>query len=42
MTNLGFEAKNQTIFQMICDLEADGVSAVNFQDFLLMMTVRTA
>jgi centrin-1 len=42
MTNLGFEAKNQTIYQMICDLEADGVSAVNFQDFLLMMTVRTA
>jgi centrin-1 len=27
---------------MICDLEADGISTVNFQDFLLMMTVRTA
>lgn len=42
MINSGFEVKNQTIYQMISDLEADGISSVNFSDFLLMMTVRVA
>ena len=27
---------------MISDLEADGITSVNFSDFLLMMTVRVA
>ena len=31
MSNLGFQAKNQTIYQMICDLEADGSGNINFE-----------
>ena len=40
MTNFGFQAKNQTIYQMVCDLEADGSGNVGFEDFLTMMTAR--
>eukprot|EP01015_Nassula_variabilis_P024256 TRINITY_DN4617_c0_g1_i5.p1 TRINITY_DN4617_c0_g1~~TRINITY_DN4617_c0_g1_i5.p1 ORF type:complete len:209 (-),score=88.32 TRINITY_DN4617_c0_g1_i5:103-729(-) len=40
MTSLGFEAKNQTIYQMISDLDADGSGAIDFQEFLDMMTAR--
>ena len=40
MVSLGFEAKNQTIYQMISDLDADGNGAIEFRDFLDMMTAR--
>jgi centrin-1 len=30
MTSLGFEAKNQTISQMISDLDADGSGQIDF------------
>ncbi len=40
MTSLGFEAKNQTIYQMIADLDADGSGAIDFDEFLELMTAR--
>ncbi len=40
MTSLGFEAKNQTIYQMISDLDEDGSGAIDFEEFLDMMTAR--
>lgn len=40
MTSLGFEAKNQTIYQMISDLDADGSGTIEFPEFLNMMTAR--
>jgi Ca2+-binding EF-hand superfamily protein len=30
MTSLGFESKNQTIYQMISDLDADGSGQIDF------------
>ena len=38
MTSLGFEAKNQTIFQMIADLDEDGSGALEFAEFFELMT----
>lgn len=40
MTSLGFEAKNQTIYQMISDLDADGSGQIDFKEFLNLMTAR--
>ena len=40
MTSLGFEAKNQTIYQMISDLDADGSGQIDFEEFLNLMTAR--
>ena len=40
MQSLGFEAKNQTIYQMISDLDKDGSGAIDFDEFLDMMTAR--
>ena len=40
MTSLGFEAKNQTIYQMISDLDADGSGQIDFAEFLDLMTAR--
>ena len=40
MQSLGFEAKNQTIFQMISDLDANQSGAIDFEEFLDMMTAR--
>merc|ERR1739844_708528 len=40
MQSLGFEAKNQTIYQMVSDLDADGSGAIDFEEFLDMMTAR--
>ncbi len=40
MTSLGFQAKNQTIYQMISDLDADGSGQIDFQEFLELMTAR--
>lgn len=31
MTSLGFETKNQTIYQMIADLDADGSGQIDFE-----------
>merc|ERR1739838_649914 len=38
MTSLGFDAKNQTIFQMISDLDKDGSGQIEFEEFLDLMT----
>lgn len=40
MTSLGFEAKNQMIYKMIHDLDADGSGDIDFPEFLNMMTAR--
>ena len=40
MQSLGFEAKNQTIFQMISDLDKNRTGAIDFEEFLDMMTAR--
>jgi Ca2+-binding EF-hand superfamily protein len=40
MTSLGFEAKNQTIYQMISDLDTDGSGQIDFAEFLKLMTAR--
>ena len=40
MQSLGFEAKNQTIYQMIADIDADGNGAIDFEEFLSLMTAR--
>merc|ERR1711964_955636 len=40
MQSLGFEAKNQTIYQMISDLDRDGSGNIEFEEFLDMMTAR--
>ena len=38
MVSLGFEAKNQTIFQMIADMDEDGSGQIEFAEFLHLMT----
>ena len=38
MISLGFEAKNGAIFQMISDLDADGNGAIDFDEWLTLMT----
>ena len=40
MSSLGYELKNQTIFQMISNLEKDGNSKIGFDEFLNLMTAR--
>mmetsp|Transcript_29011 Transcript_29011/g.35322 ORF Transcript_29011/g.35322 Transcript_29011/m.35322 type:complete len:181 (+) Transcript_29011:121-663(+) len=40
MTSLGFEAKNQTIYQMISDIDKDGSGEIDFEEFLDLMTAR--
>lgn len=40
MQSLGFEAKNATIFQMISDIDKDGSGAIDFQEFLTLMTAK--
>ncbi len=40
MTSLGFDAKNQTIFQMISDLDRNRSGRIEFEEFLDMMTAR--
>ncbi len=40
MTSLGFESKNGAVFQMICDLDADGSGAIDFGEWLALMTKR--
>jgi Ca2+-binding EF-hand superfamily protein len=38
MVSLGFEAKNATLFHMVSDLDKDGSGAIDFEEFLQMMT----
>ena len=38
MKSLGFEAKNQVIYQMIADLDKDSSGTVDFEEFLDLMT----
>lgn len=40
MQSLGFEAKNQTIYQMIADIDRDGNGNIGFEEFLDMMTAK--
>ncbi len=40
MQSLGFEAKNQTIYQMIADIDKDGSGNIDFDEFLDMMTAK--
>jgi len=40
MISLGFEAKNQAIFQMIVDLDTDGNGTIDFQEWVNLMTKR--
>eukprot|EP01084_Bolivina_argentea_P238197 400185_1 len=40
MQSLGFEAKNQTIYQMISDIDKDGSGSIDFEEFLDMMTAK--
>ena len=42
MQSLGFEAKNQTIYQMIKDIDGDGNGEIDFDEFLQLMTSRLA
>merc|ERR1711918_268658 len=38
--SLGFEAKNQTIYQMISDIDKDKSGEIDFEEFLDMMTAK--
>ena len=38
MQGEGLEVKNQAIYQLICDMEADGAGSISFEDFLHLMT----
>ncbi|KAK7240595.1 calcium ion binding protein [Aureococcus anophagefferens] len=40
MQSLGFEAKNQTIYQMIGDIDKDNSGTIDFEEFLDMMTAK--
>ncbi len=40
MKSLGFEAKNKTVYQMICDIDKDGNNEINFDEFLDVMTAK--
>lgn len=40
MKSLGFEAKNQTIYKMIADLDTDQNGQISFEEFLNLMTAR--
>lgn len=38
MQSLGFETKNQTIYQMVQDIDKDGDGDIDFDEFLDLMT----
>jgi centrin-1 len=40
MNSLGLETRNQTIYQMISDLDADNSGSIEFKEFLDLMTAR--
>ena len=41
MQSLGFDAKNQTIYQMMSAIDSDGSGSIDFDEFIDMMTART-
>eukprot|EP00568_Trieres_chinensis_P006763 CAMPEP_0183296040 /NCGR_PEP_ID=MMETSP0160_2-20130417/3769_1 /TAXON_ID=2839 ORGANISM="Odontella Sinensis, Strain Grunow 1884" /NCGR_SAMPLE_ID=MMETSP0160_2 /ASSEMBLY_ACC=CAM_ASM_000250 /LENGTH=169 /DNA_ID=CAMNT_0025457609 /DNA_START=125 /DNA_END=634 /DNA_ORIENTATION=+ len=40
MESLGYEAKNQTIYRMISDIDRDGTGEIDFEEFLDVMTAK--
>lgn len=40
MTSLGFESKNGSIFQMICELDSDGNGNLDFNEWFGLMTAK--
>lgn len=38
MVSLGFDSKNESIFQMITDLDSDGNGNIDFEEFFTLMT----
>jgi Ca2+-binding EF-hand superfamily protein len=42
MTSLGFEAKSASIFQMLADMDADGSGAIDFSEWLGLLTKRVS
>ena len=42
MTSLGFEAKSASIFQMLSDMDADGSGAIDFSEWLGLLTKRVS
>ncbi len=42
MVSLGFESKNNAIFQMLADLDADGNGSIDFPEFLNLMTSKVS
>lgn len=40
MHALGYESTHHSVYQIICDYEADGSGNIGFQDFLHLMTHR--
>jgi len=38
MQALGFDGTNQTVYQLICDFDADGSGSIGFENFLHLMT----
>ncbi len=39
MISLGLEGKNQTIYQLISDLDKDGAGAIGFAEFITIFLV---
>ena len=40
MKSLGFDTKNPAIYKMVAEMDADGNGAIDFEEFLDMMTAR--
>lgn len=38
MQALGFESTHHSVYQLICDYDADGKGSIGFEDFLHLMT----
>lgn len=40
MTSLGYDVKNPLVFQILSNLDKNGKGAIDFEEFLDMMTAR--
>ena len=40
MTSLGYDVKNPLVFQILSNLDKSGKGAIDFEEFLDMMTAR--
>jgi len=38
MLSMGFDAKNNAVYQIISDLDSDGSGAIDFEEYVCMMT----